>query len=315
MQILYNLGKALRRKDGFIMLLALDIGNSSISVGVFDLSKFSSTLPEPIHQFKISAKGLSADEYALQIYSFLKLKNIYPSRNSKLFEHGILPEMQHDHVDHAVIASVVPSMTAVLTKAAELLTGVHPFIICAGIKTGFGIRIKNPEQLGADIVANAAWAVDFVSAPFVILDVGTATTLTVVDSQKNLIGTIIMPGLQISLRALAGSAAQLNDVSLTPSDVLTQELLTHPVLIGRDSAESVRSGVVNGHCLMIDGFIRNIRESFAQKGENSKLSLISTGGLSSIILPFLRNKFTDIESLTLLGAAKIFMLNHKNINF
>jgi len=279
------------------MLLALDIGNSSISVGVFDLSAEKA---EPVHQFKISAKNLSADEYALQIYHFLKLKNIFPAEQSMYSESNASSNIC-GRIHHAVIASVVPSMTPVLCKAAEMLTRTSPFIICAGIKTGFGIRIKNPEQLGSDIVANAAWAVEHISAPFVILDVGTATTLTVVDSSKNLLGTIIMPGLQVSLQALSGSAAQLSDISLTAPDVL----------IGRDSAESVRSGVVNGHCLMIDGFLRNIRESLAEKGENNKLSLISTGGLSNIILPHLRNKFANIDSLTLLGAAKIFALNYK----
>lgn len=286
------------------MLLALDIGNSSISVGVFDLS--SEMSPEPIHQFKISAKGLSSDEYALQIYQFLRLKNIYPGNVSSadrfgLFESSDSLDDSIRRIHHSVIASVVPSITPVIAKAAELLTGSSPFMICAGVKTGFGIRIKNPEQLGADIVSNAAWAVDSLSAPFVILDVGTATTLTVVDSSKNLIGSIIMPGLQISLQALAGSAAQLSDITLSIPESL----------IGRDSVEAVRSGIVNGHCLMIDGFIRNIRESLVGKNEKNKLSLISTGGLSHIVLPYLRNKFTNVDSLTLLGAAKLFLLNHK----
>ena len=283
------------------MLLALDIGNSSISVGVFDSWSDNVTIDAPQHQFKISAKDISADEYALQIYHFLKLKNILPAEQSLYSEFSGLALNEVPRIHYAVIASVVPSLTPVLAKAAELLTGKAPFVICAGIKTGFGIRIKNPEQLGADIVANAAWAVDHVPAPLVILDVGTASTLTVIDSSKNLIGTIIMPGIQVSLQALAGSAAQLSDIPLSAPEIL----------IGRDSAESVRSGVVIGHCLMVDGFLRNIRESFAKKSENSKFSLISTGGLSNVILPHLRNRFTNIEPLTLLGAAKIFALNYK----
>jgi len=283
------------------VLLALDVGNSSISIGVFDPTTFGVNASDPIHQFKIAAKGLSADEYALQIYHFLKLKNINPSDSSNFIGSPLSFDSSCYEITDSVIASVVPSLTPVVAKAAEMLTGKPPFIICAGIKTGFGIRIKNPEQLGADIVANAAWAVETVPAPFVILDVGTATTLTVVDSSKNLLGTIIMPGLQVSLRALAGSAAQLSDIPLSAPDVL----------IGRDSSESVRSGVVTGHCLMIDGFIRNIRESFNEKEEKVKLSLVSTGGLSHVVLPHLRNKFTDIQALTLLGCARIFNLNYK----
>jgi len=282
------------------MLLALDIGNSTISVGVFDLSHPGVCPESPVHTFKISAKGLSADEYALQIYSHLRIRNIAPSEKSEYFSR-FDKSFSHDalHVNHGVIASVVPSMTDVLASAVGYLTGETPFIIASGVKTGFGIRIKNPEQLGADIVANTAYAVDTVPAPFVILDVGTATTITVVDRQKNLLGTVIMPGLRVSLQALAGSAAQLSDIPLTAPQVL----------IGRDSSESVRSGVINGHCLMVDGFIRNIREEY---GAEEKLSLMATGGLAHIILPHMRNKFTNIPSLTLLGAAKIYLLNHKN---
>lgn len=287
------------------MLLALDIGNSSISVGVFDISNREIHPSSLIHSFKISAKGLSSDEYALLIFNFLKIKNIYPAAKSKYFSESLksveLSSMESSEITHAVIASVVPTMTDVLTKAVESLIGKAPFVIVAGVKTGLGIRIKNPEQLGADIVANAAFAVDVSRAPLAILDVGTATTLTVVDKNKELLGTIIMPGLRISLQALSGSAAQLSDISLAATDVL----------IGRDSAESVRSGVVNGHIIMIDGFIRNLREYFAEKGETEKLSLISTGGLSHIVVPYMRNKFTDYESLTLLGAAKIFLMNCK----
>ncbi len=285
------------------MLLALDIGNSSISVGVFDLNKCQTCdkVPEDhlVHGFKISAKGWSADEYALQLCNLLKIKNIHPSARSRFFREDSSDGIT---VNHAVIASVVPSATEVLAKAAELLTGEAPFIIRAGVKTGFGIHIKSPEQLGADIVANTAYAVDTAATPIVILDVGTATTLTVVDSQKNLLGTIIMPGLKVSLQALSGSAALLSDIPLTVSDVL----------IGRDSSESVRSGVVNGHCIMVDGLLRSIREQIDSSGAHEKLSLVATGGLAHIILPHLRNKFTYVESLTLLGEAKIYLLNHKN---
>ena len=202
-------------------------------------------------------------------------------------------------VDHAAVASVVPELTDTLVRAAELLTGNKPFVVSSGIRTGLGIRINSPQQLGADIVANAAFAVDTAKAPLVILDVGTATTITVVDPDKNILGTIIMPGLRVSLAALSGSAAQLNDVALTfPRE-----------LIGRDSAESVQSGVLCGHVLMIDGFLRNIREQYPDLTASDKLSLLSTGGLAEYIVPHLRNKFDNHPSMTLHGIAKLYMLN------
>lgn len=303
------------------MLLALDIGNSSISVGVFALDpgslgvqksvKTSSVSVKPndlVHHFKISAKGLSADEYALLIYQFLQLKQIKPSEHSEYFRSFRSPEKaepkQRDEVTHAVLASVVPEMTEVIAKAAEYLTGHPPFVVCAGVRTGFGIRIKNPEQLGADIVSNAAYAVEIAPPPIAILDVGTATTLTILDRNRDLLGTIIMPGLKISLKALSGSAAQLSDIALADTDVL----------IGRDSTESMQSGVVNGHIFMIDGFVRTIRERFAAQDQAEKLSLISTGGLANLIIPHTRNKFTNIESLTLFGEAKLFLLNERRLS-
>lgn len=288
------------------MLLALDIGNSSISVGVFDISNHEIQKNDLIYCFQLSARDMSSDEYALQIYNFLKIKNISPSRKSKYFcEFPESSEFSSNvlEITCAVIASVVPAMTTVLAKAVEYLIGNPPFIIGAGVKTGLGIRIKNPEQLGADIVANAVAAVAASRPPLIILDVGTATTLTVVDQNKDLLGAVIMPGLRVSLQALSGSAAQLSDVALSFPDAL----------IGRDSAESVRSGVVRGHILMLDGFVRSIREYLAERGVTEKLSLLSTGGLSHLVIPHMRNKFTNYNSLTLYGAAKIFLMNCKNI--
>lgn len=261
------------------MLLAIDIGNSSISIGVFDISDKLS--PKIITHFKITAKDLSADEYTVLIKDFL-------SRNSA-------------YVNCAVICSVVPSLTDALSRAAQNLCGKQPFIISSGIRTGFGIKIKNPEQLGTDIVSNVAAALQTIDAPLAILDMGTATTLTVVDSDKFILGTIIIPGLKIALDALYDSAAQLSDI------VLDNE----PELIGRDTKSSICSGIINGNALMIDGFIRNIRDELNIKGTGQKLGLVATGGLSNLILPHLRNKFTYDEFLTLKGQAYLYCINHK----
>ena len=279
------------------MLLVIDIGNSSVSCGVFELDSDTGAYTLG-YDFKITTKIMSSDEYALLINNFLNIKNIFASPGSA---YGSAPGNFRDcaFVDQAAVASVVPELTDTLVRAAELLTGKTPFVVCSGIRTGLGIRINSPQQLGADIVANAAFAVDVAKTPLVILDVGTATTITVVDPDKNILGTIIMPGLRVSMAALSGSAAQLNDVSLTfPRE-----------LIGRDSAESVQSGVLYGHVLMIDGFLRNVREQYPALTASDKLSLLSTGGLAEYIVPHLRNKFTSYPSMTLHGIAKLYMLN------
>ena len=277
------------------MLLTVDIGNSSVSFGVFFASATDPAGVRLVHSFKIAARALTADEYALLIRDFLRIKHITPSSSSVYYDSCDGSAVDSSCVDCGAIASVVPSLTETLCCAVEL------FVVASGIRTGLGIRIKNPAQLGADIVANAAYAASVADAPIVVLDVGTATTLTVIDEDKNILGTVIMPGLSVSLAALAGSAAQLSDISLSAPTSL----------IGRDSAESVQSGVVYGHAIMIDGFIRNLREQYPSLTANRKFSLVSTGGLSSVVLPHMRNRFTDYPMLTLFGIAYLYYQNRK----
>lgn len=271
------------------MLLALDIGNSSITVGVVKLKDDGSH--EIVYSFKISNKMYSSDEYVFLIRSFLEKRGIscatYSVTNSS------------DIIDSAVISSVVPALTDILKRAAPELCGNPPFIINTGIRTGFGIKIKNPEQLGADIVSNVAAAFHMTNPPFLILDMGTATTLTVVNSSSDLLGTIIIPGLKVSMSALSESAALLSDISLDKNDEL----------IGRDTRASISSGVINGNIIMIDGFIRNIRDELKIKSTNERLGLIATGGLAQKIIPYTRNKFTFDETLTLSGAVYLYRKN------
>lgn len=281
------------------MLLSVDIGNSSVSFGVFTASNVGSVGVEMVHNFQIATRPMTADEYAMLICDFLRIKHLTPSSTSVFYDSS-RDDAGCACVDCAAVASVVPSLTETLCQAVSMITGEKPFVVASGIKTGLGIRIKNPAQLGADIVANAACAARMFEAPIIVLDVGTATTLTVIDEDKNILGTVIMPGLAVSLAALSGSAAQLSDIPL----------VSPGFLIGRDSAESVQSGVVNGHAIMIDGFIRNIREQYPELTKNNKFSLVSTGGLSSVVLPHMRNKFVDYPTLTLSGIAHLYFRNH-----
>lgn len=260
------------------MLLAIDIGNSSISVGVFDISNREQ--PIITSNFKITSKDLSADEYTVRISDFLVRNRL--------------------QVNAAVISSVVPSITDALSRAALKICGKKPFLITNGIRTGFGIKIKNPEQLGSDIVCNVAAALKLSGSPLAILDMGTATTITVVDTTKTVLGTIIIPGIKISLDALYDCAAQLSDIYLD----------TEPEIIGKDTKASICSGVINGNALMIDGFIRNIREELNIKESGEKLNLVATGGLCNLILPHLRNKFIFDDTLTLFGMVYLYLTNN-----
>ena len=128
---------------------------------------------------------------------------------------------------------------------------------------------------------------------------GTATTLTVVDDRRDLLGTVIMPGLKVAMNALSLSAAQLNDVRLERPEEL----------IGRDTSSSIRSGVINGQIHAIDGFVRNVREQLRIKESGKSLGLLATGGLANYVLPYMRNKFTYDETLTLSGEVYLFRKN------
>lgn len=281
------------------MVLAIDIGNSSISCGVFDINhwKYDNS---SVCSFKIASQNLSADEYTILFLNFLQLHSIRISdslyKKFPSYKSPVINSSDPDYLNACVISSVVPALTDTISQVAHLITGNQPLLINQGIRTGFEIKLKNPEQLGADIVANIAAALHITQPPFVVLDVGTATTLTFVNAKRELTGAVILPGVVVSMEALSHSAALLSDVPLQkPVEIL-----------GKNTSESVRSGVILGHAYSIDGFIRNIREQYC---DEEKLSLIATGGLAESILPSCRNKFSYIRDLTLIGAVNL-LLNH-----
>ena len=274
------------------MLLAIDIGNSSIGVGVFDIS--NTKAPMMITNIKISTKDLSSDEFTILLKDFLARDQIYPAHT----------DIANDRViDAAVISSVVPRLTNALMQSAKNICGKCPLLITDGIRTGIRIHLHNPEQLGTDIVCNAVAAIDHFAPPAVLLDMGTATTITYIDKKLTIQGIAICPGLAISLHALSDSAAQISDIVLEEK----------PSLLGKNTRSAVCSGILNGNAFMIDGFVRNIREELAATGATEKLSLIATGGLAPLALPYLRNKFTYVESLTLQGLAVLYLKNHKSV--
>jgi len=263
------------------MLLTIDIGNTSVSFALFDTDARSET---PLFTSKLSVqKNRSSDEYAALI------KNIIDLRFDSDYS-----------IDCAAVSSVVPSVTDNVLKAAEILSSSKPYLIGPGIKTGFKININDPACLGADIVANTAAALNICTAPFIIFDAGTANTITVIDSSCSLIGTIIMPGIRISSSSLHDNTELLDTVPISSENI---------PLIGKNTDESVRSGLILGCSMMIDGFIRNIRESLINKDHPVKLGLIATGGYAKLITTNCRNKFIIDDSLTLRGIASLYYKN------
>ena len=262
------------------MILSVNIGNTFINNAVFTdddriLLKFSIS----------STPSKSSDEYRLLINSFLSE-----------FEKKSAAKLT---LEYAVISSVVPTLTSAVSAAISDIIGKRPFIIGSGTRTGCRIKIDNCSELGSDIVSDVAASMQIAKPPFVVVNAGTATTLTVVDKSGDIVGSIIPPGISVSAFALSNSAAKLFDVSISKPGKL----------IGQNSDESIRSGLIYGHSCMIDGLISKIKSEICD--ESDVLHVVFTGDYSDILAPYC-SSFELIDSdLTLKGALMLFRLNVK----
>lgn len=266
------------------MLLAIEIDNSHINFGFFELDE-SNTL---VNSFKISADtAKTSDEYAVSI-------------NGMLSFYGI----ERTDVTGAIVSSVVPQLTNTLLTAIKSLLEIDALTVGKGIKTGFPIKTENPSDLGADLVANAAAVTDIKirentsKLPCIIIDMGTATTVFAINANGEYIGGSILPGVGLSLDVLHGRTAQLPTVTLTlPSRY-----------IGRNSQESIRSGVMLGNAIALDGFI----EAFSKEMRCGKdVEVFITGEYSEPFVGLCKHKMRRIPELTLIGLCCIYKNNVK----
>lgn len=253
------------------MILAIDIGNTNIVVGGFENNKVC--FIERISTNKRS----TALEYTVLIKTVLELNGL-----------------KDKHLDGGIISSVVPSVTNLVKDAVVRLTGKPVMVLGPGLKTGLKIKIDNPAQAGADLVAAAVAAVNDYSSPLIVIDTGTATTITVVDKDENFIGGMIMPGLRASLEALTGSTAQLPSISLeAPKKV-----------IGTNTVDCMRSGVIYGTACSIDGAIEQIEQELGYK-----CNVVATGGLAHVLSPLCKHQITIDDELLLKGLMIIYNKN------
>lgn len=253
------------------MILAIDIGNTNIVLGC--ISHY-----EILFNERISTNHKATDlEYAITI------KNIFEM-------HGIDTSI----ADGAIISSVVPSVTETLECAVQKLTGLSPIVVGPGIKTGLRITIDNPAQLGADLAVDAVAGIKYYGVPLIIIDMGTATTVSVIDKNKNYTGTLIIPGMRTSLDALVSGAAQLPKVKLTaPKRV-----------VGTNTSESMTNGIMYYTASGIDGCIERIEEELGEK-----CTVVATGGLAGTITPLCRKEIIHDDDLLLKG---LMLLYEKN---
>lgn len=255
------------------MILAADVGNTSISLGIFENGQL-------ISRAKLASdRSKTADEYAVLLAGIFGMK-----------------KLNFESLGGAMLLSVVPQLTHTISEALREF-GIDPLIVGAGIKTGLNIRVENPSHLGSDIVADTVGAMRLAKPPLVVIDLGTATTLTAINPRGELCGCIIAPGVKLSLDALSKSCAMLPDVPIAkPSK-----------LLGTNTAESMNSGSVLGSALMLDGFIDSIKAEFP----GSELSVIATGGLSELIVPLCKSNIRREPDLTLKGLCRLWEINQK----
>jgi len=254
------------------MLLALDIGNTNITVGVFDGDTLRLTT-------RLAAdRARMADQYAVELRALLRL-------------HGVEPAA----ITGAILSSVVPPLDSTLAAAVQSAAGVTALRVAPGIKTGLNIRIDNPAQLGADMLVGAVAAVATYGTPCLVWDLGTATKAYVVDKNGLFRGGIIAPGVAVSLDALVARAALLPGVALhAPAGV-----------IGANTEAAMQAGIVLGTAAMMDGLTARIEEELGYP-----VTAVVTGGLSGDIVAHCRHTMIYHDTLTLDGLRLLYEKNN-----
>ena len=254
------------------MLLAIDIGNSTIKAGFFEKEK-------PIAHFALgSDPDKTADEYAFFLGSLSKKEHL-------------------QKIDGAIIGSVVPSLTKTIKEALKKLCDVPVLTVGPGLRTGFALKIDNPSELGADLAANAAGALKEQGAPCLVADFGTVSTLLVLDEQGAYRGGCFFPGVGMSLDALGG-AKLLPDI---PAETALSAL-------GTNTADCMRAGVIRGQAFSLAGFVKTYKAKLSLPADTP---LIVTGGYAPLILPCLPKETVHEPLLTLKGLSAIYEFNKK----
>ena len=253
------------------MILAIDIGNTNIVVGCIDEEKIYFT------ERLSTVRTKTELEYAVDLKTVLDIYHI-----------------KRTDIEGCIISSVVPQITGIAKLAAEKILKKEVMVLGPGVKTGLNIVMDNPGQLGADLVADAVAGLASYPVPLVVIDMGTATTISVVNSKKQYIGGMIMPGVGISLDAITDRASQLSGISI--------DAPRH--IIGKNTIECMKSGVLYSNAAALDGIIDRIEEELGEK-----TTVIATGGLAKKIVPHCRKEIILDEELLLKGLMLIYRKN------
>lgn len=255
------------------MLLAIDIGNSNISLGVFRGADLLMKAKISVHTHR------SADEYAAIVYDLMRMNRI-----------------SREETGSCILASVVPELTGLVEEAARIITGTVPLRVGPGIRTGFRIRIDDPSQLGGDLAADTLAALTEYGAPLVVIDAGTVTTIIAVDKDRTYLGGCILPGIRPSALLLKEATALLPSIELGNRE---------DACLGRNSADAMRCGLLLGSAMMVDGFIDRYTALPGMAGAKC----VATGGSASLVTARCRKKIIQDPELTLKGLRYLYEAN------
>lgn len=254
------------------MILVIDIGNSNIVIGAFENDKLTFT------SRIATTTNKTSDEYAVIIAGIFNFNNV-----------------SVENIEGMIMSSVVPQLIGVFEQTMKKFTQEKLKVVGPGIKTGFKIKIDNPAQMGTDMVCDVEGAVtEFKGVPIIVVDMGTATTLTLVDENGDILGGAIAPGVIISLNALSSQTAQLPFINIESAKSV----------IGKNTVESMLSGVILGSASMIDGMIDRMSQEIEQNPV-----IVATGGISSKIVPYCKHKIEHRPNLLVDGLYSLYQKN------
>ena len=253
------------------MLLAIDIGNTNITIGAFKDSELHATwrIATGIHRM--------ADEYAVLLLNLLHHEGLKAADITKL-----------------ALCSVVPPLTAIFEELSQRYFHISPLVIGAGVKTGVRIRMDNPREVGADRIVDAAAAHHLYGGPVIITDLGTATTFDTVSKEGDYLGGAIAPGISTAAESLSIRAAMLPRMELTRPEHV----------IGTNTAAAMQSGLVFGYVGLVEGIVARIQQELGEKAK-----VVATGGYAELIAK--ETTVIDVVNpdLTLVGLRLIYLMN------
>ena len=255
------------------MILAIDIGNSNIVIGGVRGEEITFEARLRTETTKTS------DQYCVDLKIILDVYGV-----------------SRDEIEGSIIASVVPQVLNSMQTAVKKLTGKQSMVVGPGLKTGLNIRLENPGQTGADLVVGCVAALKQYQPPMIVVDMGTATTMVVLDETGALVGGSISPGIKISMDALTDRTALLPGLQLDqPKKV-----------IGRNTIDCMRSGIMYGAAAMLEGMIDRMEEELG-----SKTTVVATGGISRFVLPLCKKEIIYDKDLLIKGLVAIYYDNLK----